>query len=133
VNPAEIAIRAERLAKQFGDFAAVNGVSFVVRSGEIFGFLGPNGSGKTTTIRMLLGLLKPSSGEVEVLGIQVVQDPAAIRPRVGYMSQQFSLYRDLTVEQNLRFYGTAYGLGSERLKERMGQAIEMAGLRASSA
>ena len=129
MNPGETAIRAERLAKQFGDFMAVKGVSFAVHAGEIFGFLGPNGSGKTTTIRMLLGLLKPSLGEVEVLGIRVIQEPAAIRPLVGYMSQQFSLYRDLTVEQNLRFYGTAYGLGGERLKERMGQAIEMAGLK----
>lgn len=129
MNPGETAIRAEQLVKRFGEFPAVNGVSFTVHSGEIFGFLGPNGSGKTTTIRMLLGLLQPSSGTVEVLGVQVTRQPAAIRPRVGYMSQQFSLYRDLTVEQNLRFYGTAYGLEGDKLKGRMSEAVELAGLR----
>jgi ABC-2 type transport system ATP-binding protein len=96
------------LTKRFGDFTAVDGIDFEVNTGEIFGFLGPNGSGKTTTIRMMLGLLQPSAGMVEVLGIPVSKTPGQIRPRVGYMSQRFSLYNDLTVEQNLRFYGVAY-------------------------
>jgi ABC-2 type transport system ATP-binding protein len=109
------AIRVYDLTKKFGDFTAVNKVSFQVRSGEIFGFLGPNGSGKTTTIRMMLGLLPPTSGEVEVLGVDMSQHPERIRPRVGYMSQRFTLYNDLSVMQNLRFYGRAYGLGEPRL------------------
>lgn len=121
-------ISVQDLVKKFGDFTAVNGIGFEVREGEIFGFLGPNGSGKTTTIRMLLGLLPPTRGDVHVLGIPVLENPAAIRTRVGYMSQRFSLYNDLTVEQNLRFYGTAYGLGNAALEERMETAVEMAGL-----
>jgi ABC-type multidrug transport system ATPase subunit len=110
------AIQALDLTKQFGDFTAVDGVDFRVERGEIFGFLGPNGSGKTTTIRMLLGLLKPSRGEAIVLGISVADQPAAIRSRVGYMSQRFSLYNDLTVIQNLKFYGAAYGLENDELE-----------------
>lgn len=121
-------IIVDGLIKRFGDFTAVNGVKFNVQAGEIFGFLGPNGSGKTTTIRMMLGLLRPSEGDVSVLGIPVLEDPAAIRTKVGYMSQHFSLYNDLTVDQNLRFYGTAYGLESSALAERMRSAVEMAGL-----
>jgi ABC-2 type transport system ATP-binding protein len=121
------AISARNLIKRFGDFTAVNGVNFDVYHGEIFGFLGPNGSGKTTTIRMMLGLLKPSEGSVEVLGLPVSQSPERIRPRVGYMSQKFSLYNDLTVMQNLRFYASAYGLGSQAA-QRIDQALEMAGL-----
>jgi ABC-2 type transport system ATP-binding protein len=116
------------LKKDFGDFTAVNGIDFHVETGEIFGFLGPNGSGKTTTIRMMLGLLVPTAGEIEVLGIPVIEQPSALRSKVGYMSQHFSLYNDLTVEQNLRFYGTAYGLNNHELLERMGVAIELAGL-----
>ncbi len=108
------AIVARNLTKRFGDFTAVDGISFDIRKGEIFGFLGPNGSGKTTTIRMTLGLLQPSEGSIEVLGISVAEHPEAIRPRVGYMSQRFSLYNDLTVIQNLRFYGRAYGLNNDR-------------------
>ena len=111
------AINAQNLTKRFGDFTAVDGVNFEVYPGEIFGFLGPNGSGKTTSIRMMLGLMKPTSGEVQVLGMEVDGDTARIRPRVGYMSQRFSLYNDLTVLQNLNFYGAAYGLKNNELGE----------------
>jgi ABC-2 type transport system ATP-binding protein len=122
------AINAQNLTKRFGDFTAVNGVNFEVYPGEIFGFLGPNGSGKTTSIRMMLGLMKPTSGEVQVLGMEVDGDTARIRPRVGYMSQRFSLYNDLTVLQNLNFYGAAYGLKNNELGERINDALLMAGL-----
>jgi len=121
-------IRAQNLTKRFGDFTAVSGVSFEIDRGEIFGFLGPNGSGKTTTIRMTLGLLQPNEGSVEVLGIPVREAPEKIRPRVGYMSQRFSLYNDLTVLQNLRFYGVAYGLGNDQLKTRIQESLALTGL-----
>ena len=121
-------IVTKNLTKRFGEFTAVDEVSFDVHPGEIFGFLGPNGSGKTTTIRMMLGLLIPTNGYVEVLGIPVQEHPEGIRGRVGYMSQRFSLYNDLTVLQNLRFYGTAYGLSSKGLKKQIDRALEMAGL-----
>ena len=122
------AIRATGLMKQFGDFTAVAGIDFEVRRGEIFGLLGPNGSGKTTTIRMMLGLMKPTQGSVEVLGEQVSQSPEKIRPRLGYMSQKFSLYNDLTVLENLRFYGRAYGLDRPTLQERIPDVLALAGL-----
>ncbi len=122
------AIQAHQLTKRFGDFTAVDHIDFEVRRGEIFGFLGPNGSGKTTTIRMTLGLLKPNDGSVEVLGIPVDGQTEKIRSRIGYMSQRFSLYNDLTVLQNLRFYGTAYGLSNEVLESRIREALVMAGL-----
>jgi ABC-2 type transport system ATP-binding protein len=122
------AITALGLTKHFGDFTAVDRVEFEVQRGEIFGFLGPNGSGKTTTIRMMLGLLKPTQGSVEVLQMDVSTDTAKIRPRVGYMSQRFSLYNDLTVIQNLNFYGAAYGLRDSLLQERIRDALTMAGL-----
>ena len=122
------AVIAHNLIKRFGDFTAVDGIDFDVRRGEIFGFLGPNGSGKTTTIRMMLGLLQPTAGTVQVLGVPVTEYPEKIRPRVGYMSQRFSLYNDLTVLQNLRFYGRAYGLESDLLHERIQDALRMAGL-----
>jgi ABC-2 type transport system ATP-binding protein len=123
------AIIAKNLTKRFGDFTAVDGINFDIRTGEIFGFLGPNGSGKTTTIRMTLGLLQPTEGTVEVLGIPVAEHPEAIRPRVGYMSQRFSLYNDLTVIQNLRFYGRAYGLNNDELRAAIDRALDMAGLK----
>ena len=122
------AILANSLTKRFGDFTAVDGINFEVHHGEIFGFLGPNGSGKTTSIRMMLGLMKPTSGEVDVLGMKVDGDTGKIRPRVGYMSQRFSLYNDLTVLQNLNFYGAAYGLKNSELQERIQNALELAGL-----
>jgi drug efflux transport system ATP-binding protein len=124
----QTAIGVDRLTKRFGSFTAVNRVSFDVARGEIFGFLGPNGSGKTTTIRMMLGLMAPSDGSVQVLGMKVDGDARRIRPRVGYMSQRFSLYNDLTVLQNLRFYGAAYGLSNHVLQERIGEALALAGL-----
>jgi len=121
-------IVVQSLTKRFGDFIAVDSVQFKIQRGEIFGFLGPNGSGKTTTIRMMLGLMKPTSGSVEVLGMQVNGKAIRIRPRVGYMSQRFSLYNDLTVRQNLRFYGAAYGVEKTSLEERMRLSLHMAGL-----
>ena len=122
------AVTARNLTKRFGDFTAVDGIDFEVRRGEIFGFLGPNGAGKTTTIRMMLGLLPPTEGAVEVLGVPVTEHPERIRPRVGYMAQRFSLYDDLTVLQNLRFYGRAYGLENDTLKRRIQEALELTDL-----
>jgi ABC-2 type transport system ATP-binding protein len=122
------AIVVHQMTKRFGDFTAVDAIDFEVYQGEIFGLLGPNGSGKTTTIRMMLGLLTPTNGTVEVLGLPVQKNIEKIQPRVGYMSQKFSLYNDLTVEQNLRFYGNAYGLSNAQLGERIQEALEMAGL-----
>jgi len=124
----EIAIEARDLVKRFGTFTAVDGVSFTVERGEVVGYLGPNGSGKTTTIRMLLGLLRPTSGSARVLGHDVVADAEWIRLRSGYMSQKFALYEDLTVAENLRFYGGVYGLGRTRLAERMDEMFALVGL-----
>ncbi len=124
----DVAVEVHHLTKRFGDFTAVQDVSFTVRRGEIFGFLGPNGSGKTTTIRMMLGLLPPTAGEAVVLGEDVRRHAARIRPRVGYMSQRFSLYNDLTVLENLQFYGRSYGLSNTLLHERIAQALELADL-----
>ena len=124
-NPA---IEVLGLTKKFGDFVAVNNVSFEVQRGEIFGFLGPNGAGKTTTIRMLLGLLTPTSGTAKVIGYDVVKESEQLRQRIGYMSQKFSLYSDLTVDENLNFYGGVYGVRGRRLKERKKYILQMAGL-----
>jgi ABC-2 type transport system ATP-binding protein len=121
-------IEVEHLEKRFGRFLAVSNVSFSVRAGEILGFLGPNGAGKSTTIRMLCGLLRPSAGRALVAGIDVALDPEAVRKRIGYMSQKFSLYQDLTVAENLRFFGGIYGLTGARLSSRMRYALEMAEL-----
>jgi ABC-2 type transport system ATP-binding protein len=121
-------VLAQGLVKRFGDFTAVNGIDFEVRSGEIFGFLGPNGSGKTTTIRMMLGLLGPTEGSIQTLGVDVTSQPELIRPRIGYMSQKFSLYNDLTVSENLRFYGRVYGLRNQELLEGVEKAVNLAGL-----
>ena len=121
-------ILVNNLVKKFGDFTAVNQVSFEVQGGEIYGFLGPNGSGKTTTIRMMLGLLPPTAGDIEVLGIPVNGQIRDILPRIGYMSQQFSLYSDFTVYQNLIFYGQAYGLANTEMHEKIQDAIVLAGL-----
>jgi len=122
------AIVGRGLTKRFGHFTAVDGIDFEVQRAEIFGFLGPNGAGKTTTIRMMLGLLRPTAGAVEVLGVAVAEHPEAIRPRIGYVSQHFSLYNDLTVRQNLRFYGRAYGLENDVLRDRIQEEIRAAGL-----
>ncbi len=122
------AISARGLVRTFGNFTAVNDVSFTVKRGEIFGFLGPNGSGKTTVIKMLTGLLPLSGGEASVEGLNVRTDAERVRERIGYMSQNFSLYPDLTVTENLTFYGRIYGLSPERLKKRMDDIIQMNGL-----
>jgi ABC-2 type transport system ATP-binding protein len=116
------------LVKRFGSFTAVDHVSFETRPGEVFGFLGPNGSGKSTTIRILCGLLHPTSGHAEVAGLDVVRDSEQIRRNIGYMSQKFSLYNDLTVLENLRFYGGLYDVVGAELDERIRWAITMAGL-----
>lgn len=122
------AVEAHELTKQFDRFTAVDHVSFTIPRGQIFGFLGPNGAGKTTTIRMLLGLLKPTSGTATVLGFDILKDSEEIRKRIGYMSQKFSLYNDLKVEENLNFYGGTYGVRGERLRERKDYILNMAGL-----
>ena len=124
----QLAISAEHLVRRFGDFVAVNDVSFHVEKGEIFGFLGPNGSGKTTVIKMLTGLLPLSGGEAFVQGIDVRKDAETVRENIGYMSQNFSLYSDLTVLENLTFYGRIYGLSPERLRQRMDDIIQLNGL-----
>jgi ABC-2 type transport system ATP-binding protein len=122
------AISVHALTRRFGDFVAVDGVTFDVREGEIFGFLGSNGAGKSTTIRMLCGLLKPTGGTATVGGIDVGRDPEGVKRRIGYMSQRFSLYERLTVDQNIRFFGGIYGLPRDRLEVRRRFVIEMAGL-----
>jgi ABC-2 type transport system ATP-binding protein len=122
------AISAGGLVRKFGDFTAVNSVSFTVARGEIFGFLGPNGSGKTTVIKLLTGLLPLSGGEAIVEGLNVRTDAERVRERIGYMSQNFSLYPDLTVTENLTFYGRIYGLTPERLKKRIDDVVQMNGL-----
>jgi ABC-type multidrug transport system ATPase subunit len=127
-NGTELAISAEHLVRKFGEVTAVNDVSFKVKKGEIFGFLGPNGSGKTTVIKMLTGLLPLSGGAAHVEELDVRTNAEAVRERIGYMSQQFSLYYDLTVAENLKFYGRIYGLSEERLKRRMNEIVELNGL-----
>ncbi len=122
------AIVVEDLTKNFGEFIAVNHVSFAVNEGEIFGWLGPNGAGKTTTIRMLLGLMKPTSGHMSVLGYDPVKETKTMQAQVGYMSQQFTLYNELTASENLRFYGRVYGLSPAELNQRQEELLHMAGL-----
>jgi ABC-2 type transport system ATP-binding protein len=122
-------IEVRNLVKKFGSFTAVNDITFDVPRGQIFGFLGPNGSGKTTTIRMLLGLLPPTAGTATVLGHDVRKQALHIRARLGYMSQKFTLYNDLTVIENLKFYGRGYGLHNQRLRDRIDYVLEMANLR----
>jgi ABC-2 type transport system ATP-binding protein len=124
-----VAIHVDKLTRRFGRFVAVDAVTFDVSRGEVFGFLGSNGAGKSTTIRMLCGLLAPTSGRATVDGIDVARDPEGVKRRIGYMSQRFSLYEQLTVDQNIRFYGGLYGLAGDRMRARHAFAIEMAGLR----
>ena len=124
--PAAIDVRG--LSRRFGSFVAVKDLSFSVEPGEIFGFLGANGAGKSTTIRMLCGLLRPSAGTAVVGGVDVSRDPEGVKRRIGYMSQKFSLYEALTVDQNIRFFGGIYGLSGERLEARRRFVLDMAGL-----
>jgi ABC-2 type transport system ATP-binding protein len=122
------AVEIRELTKRFGAFTAVDRISLSVAEGEIFGFLGANGAGKSTTIRMLCGLLAPTSGTALVQGVDVGRDPEGVKQRIGYMSQRFSLYEDLTVRQNLRFFGGVYGLRGPAYRGREAWAVEMAGL-----
>jgi ABC-2 type transport system ATP-binding protein len=123
------AIEVRGLTRRFGQFVAVDHLSFDVRRGEIFGFLGSNGAGKSTTIRMLCGLLRPTSGTATVGGVEVTRDPEGVKQRIGYMSQRFSLYELLTVDQNIAFFGGIYGLDEQRLARRRDFVLEMAGLK----
>lgn len=124
----EYSIVVNNLTKKFGSFTAVDGVSFTVKRGEVYGWLGPNGAGKTTTIRILLGLMKPTGGQCSVLGYNPATQAKKMQAKVGYMSQLFTLYNDLTAAENIRFYGQAYGLGRRELIHRRKEIIQMAGL-----
>jgi ABC-2 type transport system ATP-binding protein len=127
-SSAEIVVEVHQLEKRFGAFRAVAGISFAVRRGEIFGFLGPNGAGKSTTIRMLCGLLTPTAGSGRVAGFDIVRETERIKTRIGYMSQKFSLYDELTVEENIDFYAGIYRLSRAKKVERKAWVLEMAGL-----
>jgi len=129
VTRTDPAIDVRSLTRRFGSFVAVDNVSFTVAKGEVFGFLGSNGAGKSTTIRMLCGLLRPTSGTALVGGIDVAVDPESVKRRIGYMSQRFSLYEKLTVDQNITFFAGVYGLAPERLQARRDFVLDMAGLR----
>src|SRR5512145_177401 len=121
----ESVIKVENLTRRFGEFVAVDHINFEVQAGEVVGYLGPNGSGKTTTIRMLLGLLKPNDGKATVLGYDVATQSEEVRARVGYMSQKFAIYDDLTTLENLTFYGGVYGITD---KTRITETLELVGL-----
>jgi len=127
-EPSGIAVSVTDLVKKFGDFTAVNRVNFDVKQGEIFGFLGPNGAGKSTTIRMLCGILTPTSGAGTVAGFDIMSQQEDIKQNIGYMSQKFSLYDDLTVEENVDFYSGIYKVPRERREERKAEIIKMAGI-----
>ena len=129
MNGVSLAVEVEDLVKSFGDFVAVDHIHFQVKKGEIFGFLGPNGAGKSTTIRMLCGLLMPTSGEGKVAGFDIATEPEKIKQVIGYMSQKFSLYDDLTVQENLHFFGGIYGLSGSVQTEREEWALGMADLK----
>ncbi len=122
-------ILTEKLTKKFDSFTAVNNIDLTIKKGEIFGFLGPNGSGKSTTIKMLCGILEPTSGKASVLGYDVYTDAEKIKERIGYMSQKFSLYEDLTVDENLEFYGGIYQVPSDQIDQRKEFVLEMADLK----
>lgn len=124
----EFAIRAEQLTKNFGDFTAVDQITMEVEQGEIFGFLGANGAGKTTAMKMLTGLLSPSNGKATVSGYDVYTESEKIKKSIGYMSQKFSLYDDLTPEENITFYGGVYGLDGKQLRSKRDELIESVGL-----
>ncbi len=122
------AVEVNNLVKTFGSFTAVNDISFVIPEGEIFGLIGPNGAGKTTTIRMLCGLMIPDTGDINVLGFNVVRSPEEVKQRVGYMSQKFSLYNDLTAFENLNFYADIYGVSKSQRRNQIERLISMIGL-----
>ncbi|OIO37704.1 MAG: hypothetical protein AUJ71_04780 [Candidatus Omnitrophica bacterium CG1_02_49_16] len=124
----EIAIEAKNLTRKFGELVAVSDVSFAMHYGEILGYLGANGAGKSTTIRMLCGILEPTSGTATVGGFDVNHDPEKIKQTIGYVSQRFGLYADLTVKENLEFYGRVYGLYSDKLKDRIAEIMKITGL-----
>ena len=124
----EVVIKTEKLTKRFGDFTAVDEITFEVSKGEIFGFLGANGAGKTTAMRMLIGLSKPTSGKASVAGFDVYKQTENIKKNIGYMSQKFSLYEDLTVLENIRFYAGIYGLSDREIKSKSDQLISELGL-----
>jgi len=126
---AAYAVEVEHLSMRFSHFSAVQDVSFTIPPGEIFGLLGPNGAGKTTIIRILCGILRPSGGRAAVLGYDVTRQPEEIKSRIGYMSQRFSLYNDLTAQENLAFYARIYGVPAGRLGARLDELIELSGLR----
>jgi ABC-2 type transport system ATP-binding protein len=128
VNAEQTAVVVDDLVKRFGDFIAVDHVSCTVNRGEVFGFLGPNGAGKSTTIRILCGLLTPTEGRAAVDGLDVAKEPERVRQRIGYMSQKFSLYDDLTVGENIDFFAGIYGVPEEHTTERKDYALRMAGL-----
>jgi len=121
-------ITVNNLTKKFGDFTSVDSISFDVNKGEVFGFLGANGAGKTTTIRMLCGILSPTSGDAVVGGYNIVKDPNKVKTKIGYMSQRFSLYEDLTVQENINFFGGVYGLNGNDLEERKKWVLSIANL-----
>ena len=122
------AVVTEGLTKRFGDFTAVDHVSLVVDVGELYGFLGPNGAGKSTTLRMLCGILEPTDGGGQVLGFDLRTEPERIKAAIGYMSQRFSLYDDLTAEENLTFYATVYGVPTRERRERIQRMLQLADL-----
>ncbi|CAH0535445.1 putative multidrug ABC transporter ATP-binding protein YbhF [Vibrio stylophorae] len=123
-----LAIHAQQVSKQFGDFTAVHALDLSVSKGEIFGFLGPNGCGKSTTLRMLTGLLTPTTGQIDVLGFAIPKQAEQLRMQVGYMTQKFSLYHDLTVQENLQFIGQIYAFSSRDLKQRLAEQLNTYGL-----
>jgi len=124
----DVVIATDHIGRRFGHFVAVRDVTIAVERGSIFGLLGPNGSGKSTLIRMLCGVLRPSSGSGHVLGVDVEKDPEGIKRRIGYMSQKFSLYPDLTVRENIEFYARVYGLSRDRQEQRKKAVVEMSGI-----
>lgn len=125
---ASLAIETRDLTRNFDDFCAVDKLNLKIRQGEIYGLLGPNGAGKTTSIRMLCGILLPSSGEGQVLGFDIASQPEQIKQNIGYMSQQFSLYNDLTALENMRFYAQIYGLEPEKIEGRLRELVDLAGI-----